>query len=359
MHQRRARLHRVRIVGVSTAGVVAAIVVASLLATSSPRRDSIVVAGTTSASSPAAATTTPRAPMPVALPALDQIPHALPLYERRFPWGKSPGSVGGEPGHQSAPDGPLAFSADRDGNIVIFDFVNRRLVERLDGRATTYAVDTRSFGPDPAVVDAQHRLITSDGRGGLVVFAADGTQLRHYPPSDFPGIGGQNIPTLVNDGRYVYAAINNARVLLLHDDGTGYQPAPTATWEPDRINVQVSNGPADATIGRGDGSRYSLRTPWHIAVIPATRLLPDGTIIAVLVVYEPSDAIPKDPDAYYHLIVAIDRDGHAALRQFPGPSSYMDGPIYELTDSYFGVMSDTEADGVNIALYPYPDTPGK
>jgi hypothetical protein len=354
--------HRRLVASAVTMALVAAIIVASLLATSSsPRRDSIVVAGQTSTSSPAAATTTPRAPMRVALPTLDQIPHAIPLYEQRFPWGRGPGSVGGEPGNQSAPVGPLAFSADRAGSIVIFDVVNGRLVERLDGRTTTYAVDTRGFGPDPAVVDAQHRLITTDGRGGLVVFAADGTRLRHHPPSDFPALGGRPGPTLVTDGRDVYATDhNNARLLLLHADGAGYQPAPSATWEPDRINVQGSRGPGDATIGRWDGSRYSLRAPWHIAAFLATRLRPDGTIITVLRVDAPSNAVLNSPGAYYNLIVAIDRDGNAALRQFPAPNSYMDtGPIFELTDTYFGVMSDTEPDGVTIAVYPYPDTPGK
>jgi hypothetical protein len=136
---------------------------------------------------------------------------------------------------------------------------------------------------------------------------------------------------------------------------------PSATWAPDRIYSQVPTGRSaeDATIGRWDGSRYSLHASWSVATILASRLKSDGTIVTVLNVYEPSDAVAKDPSVYYHLIAAIDRRGHVAVRQFPAPNSYMDpGPLFELTDTYFGVMSDTEHGGVTVAVYPYPKTPG-
>ena len=319
--------------------------------------------GSPSTTSPAALQLPPRRLhlRPFALPALDQIPHAVPLYERRFPWGRGPGSVGGEPGHQSAPVGPLAFTADRDGNIVIFDVVNGRLVERLNGRATTYAVDTRGFDPEPAIPDggASTDYDRWPGRPGQV-FGTDGTPLRHFRRGTFLWAVRRGLLARHRGTHDVYADSDHSRaILLLHDDGTGYQLTSSATWEPDRVSVQVGHDAEDATIGRADGSRYSLRAVAHRRVAResvATRWHHRHHRSGRRTL----EFRAQHPVAYYHLLIAIDRHGHAALQQFPAPNSYMDtGPIFELTDTYFGVMSDTEHDGVTIAVYPYPGTTGQ
>jgi hypothetical protein len=355
MHERRARLRRNRIfIGAAAALLAVIVAVAGSVAASSPpdQRGRIIVTNPASTTTKPTTEVTIPPTVPVSLRPLGQIPNAEPLYAQRFTWGTGQGSVGFEAGNQSAPVGPLAFTADARGNVVIFDVVNRRLVERIDTHEVPYPVDTSGFGPDPAVIDTQGRLITVDGRGGLIVVRS-GERLAHYEAADLPAASDTSW-SLVADGRDVLAdSHNNSRLRLLHDDGTGYAPARDAKWEPDPVYVNV-RGRDHPTIGE-----FSLRAPWLVDVLPARHLLTDGTIVAVLTVHDPSNVTPiGDPGEYAHLILAIDRLGHAAVARFPAPNAYMDtGPVFQLTDDYFAVMSDTAQSGVTVAAYRYP-TPG-
>jgi hypothetical protein len=299
--------------------------------------------------------------VPIELPAMAEIPHARPLFTRRFSWGRGPASVGFVAGRHRVPDGPAAFTAGAKGNVVIFDAVNRRLVERRYGRAIVVTVHgTSALGMGPVVMDSRLRLITSDGSGGFFVVASNGAGITHYPPRDSPVSAAVNVQQLVIDGPNVFiVADNDMRIVVLHDNGAGYRPTPTAKWEPTPIRTEIREK-ENPTIGRSSqpGTGFALRAPWHLSGFLASKLRPDDTIATVVEADALGSSPPNRPVLYSHLLVTIDRHGHAKAEQFPVSSYYTDArATFEFHDDYFAVMSDTPRDGVTITGYPYPDNP--
>jgi hypothetical protein len=300
--------------------------------------------------------------IPIELPALREIPHARPLFTRRIPWGTGPGSVGFSPIRRSGPVGPAAFSADHNGNVVVFDAVHQRLIELLDGRAVAVPVPGSSeLGTGPVVMDAQLRLIASDGGGGFFVSGSNGARLIHYPPRDFPAIAGVNAQQLAIDGPDVFVVADNARFLVLHDNGLGYRPMPTARWEQNPIQIKIRYT-GDISVGRATqhGVSFALHAPWSVSEFVASRLRSDGTIITAATVDAPSSSPPNRAMLRAYILVAIDRHGHAKAEQFPATNFLTDSRgMFDLHDTYFGVMSDTPRAGVTIAGYAYPGTSAK
>ena len=174
---------------------------------------------------------------------------------------------------------------------------------------------------------------------------------------DFPALRDATVSAFVIDGPDVYAKLIGAgRVLLLHDDGTGYRPQPSAKFElgPVRPVFDLRNGLAWISRSVAGSPVFASRPPWRVGGLFAYGLRSDGTIVFALGADKPSMANPNNPAAYYFLMVAIDPSGHAAVEQFPAPNDRLNlGPMYELRDDYFGVLSDT-ANGVTIAVYRYP-----
>jgi hypothetical protein len=239
----------------------------------------------------------------------------------------------------------------------VFDAVNQRLVELHDGRVMAVPLPRpRELATDPVAMDAQLRLIMSDGRGGFFVIGSKGARLTHFPPRDFPVIAGVNVQQLAIDGPDVFVVADNARFLILHDDGLGYRPMPTARWQQNPIQIKTRYT-GDTSIGRAaqHGVSFALHAPWNLSEFVASRLRSDGTIITVATVDAPSSSPPNRATLYAYLLVTIDRHGHAKAEQFRASNFFTDSrAMFDLHDSYFGVMSDTPRDGVTIAGYAYP-----
>jgi hypothetical protein len=293
-------------------------------------------------------------PREVAMPSTADIPTAVAASTTRLAWGSSTTSaVGfGVPDGQDGGEtsGPLAVGLDNAATMRVFDAVNWRVLT-LDGpEATAVTLDGRTdHAAAAAVFDSSGRLIVA-GAGKFEVFDTKGalTDTLSYEKARVAALG--NIYKLVSRGSTVYTEQVNSWIPVLIDSGTGY--AATSSQSQDRDVVVQKDDTRQRTMFVSNGGAALLQSADMILSVPQTKLLADGSIVAVVQPYL-SDPIPLDGPAWY-VIALIEPDGVAHFAKIDAPSGYMaDGPAMALTDNAVVVLSSTTKSGATATRYDF------
>jgi hypothetical protein len=353
-----ARHSRNRRAAVSAAAAVVVVTAAVFVVVDRESTDSGQPIGTTEpTASSAPGTTTPPttagSPILSTVPPLNELRAATAAYEKPFPWGTKPGQVAFQvPRGEGVSGGPVTFTADAAGNIVLLDQSNSRLVRLDQGAASARAI----AGLSPAVTAA-----TFDDQGRVIV--ATVSDLAVYGPNGqaegaWQGIskGGSTIYRLEVDGRRVYSAafsVDNlkTRTLLLSDDGSGYVAARDAAPEPDPITVDVVD---DTQVGlmriSAGGIEYRITTGFKD--LRAVTLRPDGSLVFVAGVAQ--SGIADVNTSYTYVLGRIDRAGHARYETVKTPYAYLEyGPKFDITGDGVAVMGSTTTGGLTVSYYPF------
>ena len=321
---------------------------------------------TTATTSPAPSTTGIGQPNAIALPAFAQIPDAQPAIGVSFPWGSAVGAIGHRPSSGQADDGagPAASAVDGAGNVYVFDQVNWRIVVRA--RAGGAVVVHPLAGPEEAgqaaVFDARQRLIIA-GASAFLVFAPDGRLEGTYPRSRFTHVSDFQVLSLRVRGPDVIGYLNNREVVFLTDRGHGYVANLSASDGPAEVQINVNGRSNDhltlSVSGSPGGADLNIAGPERIVLVPATRVLPDGSIVAVLML-DPGEATGSVDTPQRYILIRLRPDGSAQLAKFRASSGYMSnpyGPVFAADDNAVSVLSSTTTAGVRVAQYRYADLP--
>jgi hypothetical protein len=320
---------------------------------------------TTSPTAPtAAATTKPTArPKAISLPAVAQIPDMKVATTASFPWGSGIGSVGFRPSNDQADDGagPAVSSVDDGGNVYVFDQANWRIVVRR-ATETSYALAAPAEAIYAAVFDAQNRLIVA-GLEHFMVFAKDGRLERRYQRSSVANLAERQFLSLQVRGPDVVGYANDGECVVLSDRGTGYLLPDTENCVPAAVQIDV-HPPSDETLtltvsASPDVAVFDVDGPDKIIYVPATRVLPDGSIVAVLRLDLGEQFVSPDAPAWY-VLTRLRPDGSAQFAKFAASSANMSnpsGPVIVADDNAVSVLSGSSATGVKVAQYRYADLP--
>jgi hypothetical protein len=351
--QRRRRRRRAAYV-IGASAVAAAVVAAGFGLARDDDRSPYVSVG------PPASTAVPSTTVPIVplqLSAIDTVPDVPVVGSRSFAHGTGAGQVGAVPSHESAPEGPEAFTASSVDDVAIFDTVNGRVLRVEHGTTTDAPIDAATY-PGPAAMDAKHRLVVSDGSGGYTVVGPDGKALLHVTAADLSFLP-RPLSRLDVQGADVYLADGYSRVRFLHDDGSGYRLVRDAPFEDLPLRFTMAHGDQRTTILRNVAPRafYRLDVPWD-AFFPAYRVLADGRVVAVVsfdTFQVPAAEVAGRTDTYYYGVLVIDRDGNVGWGRFAAASGDLpNGPLVEFHDDSFAVMSD-DGNATIVTLYRYPE----
>jgi hypothetical protein len=359
-----ARHQRNRRAAITATAAVALVAASVFVAVGRERNDSAAPVGTTSepttSSSPttvadtsttgAPTPTDPHAPIAITIPTGS--PPATSVYRTAFPWGTASNEVAFRtPAGEGASGGPVAFTADAAGNIVLLDQSSSRLVRRASGTGSTAALALASPAVTAAAFDSQGRVIVAS-LADVAVFGPTGHAEGSWTALPVPG---GRIDRLEVDGNAVYAVDysftkQRTRTALLRDDGSGYVKVAGAATEPDPIVVDEV---ADLNVGvihiTAGGRDYRITT--GLKDLRSVRLLPDHALVFVVGNVQ-SDSGHTGPVDY--TLVRIDADGHAHYGTITASVGYLNGgPVFDITADGVAVMGSTIAGGVTVAYYRF------
>jgi hypothetical protein len=356
-----ARHSRNRRTAVAAAGVVVVVAAAAFVAVDRDTKDSRRPIGTTTPSVSVAPTTTststlPGSPILSTIPTLGDLPTATASYSKTFPWGTADDQVAFHtPQGEGVSGGPVAFTADAAGNIVMLDHSNSRLVRFEHGSASTVPIALASPAVTAAAFDDRGRVIVATV-ADLAVFGPQGQAEGSWSAISKDG---DAINHLEVDGNRVYAlptysADQSFRTLLLRDDGSGYVPVRDSAQKIGVIDVGMTptDGPGARRTLRltvsASGKEYRVTTPDSILDLRALRLLPDGSVTFVLRL----EHDPPDPTKY--VLGRIDSVGSAHYATVSASDGYLvNGPGFVINDDGVAVMRSTTTGGVTVSYYPF------
>jgi hypothetical protein len=274
------------------------------------------------------------------------------LYRKTFPWGTAYNEVAFHtPAGEGASGGPMAFTADAAGNIVLLDQSNSRLVRQTSGTGSTADVALASPAVTAAAFDSRGRVIVAS-LADVAVFGPTGHAEGAWKA--LPVAGGR-IDRLEIDRNTVYAVdysatLQRTRTPLLRDDGSGYARVADTAPEPDPIVVDevadLNFGVIQITAG---GRNYRISTA--LKDLRSVRLLPDRALVFVVGTVQ-SGSGHAAPVRY--TLVRIDADGHAHYGTITASVGYLNGgPAFDITNDGVAVMGSTTAGGVTVSYYRF------
>jgi len=311
-----------------------------------------VVTATTEPPVTAPTTTVPAGAPAPGSPVLSRVPPIAdlaamsPIYARTFPWGTGPDQVAYSAPHgEGVSGGPVTFTADAAGNIVMLDHSSGRLVRLRNGAGSADPIGVTP-AVTAAVFDAQGRVIVATV-SDLAVFGPQG-----QPEGTWTAMSkaGAAITSLEVAGRRVYSVDRNrTRTVLLRDDGSGYVAVRDAA--PETASITVTLGAVDLRMTVTNGTEYELQKTATLNEVRAVKLLSDGSLVFVLGFEQHGLTNPDAPLTY--VVGRIDRQGHARYQTVAVPTGYLLSPGFVINDDGLAVMGSTTAGGATVTYYPF------
>jgi hypothetical protein len=314
------------------------------IGTSAPSVTSSPTTSTTTTS-----TTVPGSPILSTIPPLSDLPAATAAYSKTFAWGTADDQVAFQVPHgEGVSGGPIAFTADAAGNIVMLDHSNARLVQWRNNTASAIPIALADPGVTAAVFDDQGRVIVANSE--LAVFGPDGAK-----QGSWTNLGTNGVPygQLEADAGRVFVTGGGGRTPVLRDDGAGYVAVRNGTSEPDLVSFPDWDSPEDPsmTITMPSGGRkYEITGATGVRLVPARTRLTDGSLVFVMPGFSNGNADQSLP----YIVGRIDSAGHASYRTVNTSGGYLvNGPEFVFKLDGFAVMGSTTTDGVTVSYYPF------
>jgi hypothetical protein len=322
-----------------------------------PTPPNVVVTSTAPTTAPPGQPT-PGSPVLASVPPIGDLTAMPSSYAKTFPWGTGPGEVAFHtPQGEGASGGPVAFSADAAGNIVMLDHSSGRIVRLQNGTDSSNPIAV-SPAVTAAVFDSEGRVIVATV-GDVAVYLPSGA-LQH----DFSTVSQTPITRLQIVGKYVFSVSDTyQRTALLQDNGTGYSPpegdfqgGPQPPRQPDPREIEVIVNPDRHVVimsvsGTGTGTQYEIATADAIRTVDAERVLADGTLVFVLTL---DSGVGTDPVPTKYVVGRIDAEGHARYQTVSASAGYLvNGPGFVINDDGLAVMGSTAAGGATVSYYPF------
>jgi hypothetical protein len=287
---------------------------------------------------------TPGSPVLASVPPMGDLTPLPSSYAKTFPWGIGPGEVAFHtPQGEGVSGGPVAFSADAAGDIVMLDHSSGRLVRLRNGLDSTDPIAV-SPAVTAAVFDGEGRVIVATVRD-VAVYLPSGARQR-----DFGQMSTTPITRLQVEGNLVFSVSETSQyTLLLADPGTGYVP-----MHRDLEQMQVIVTPDRHVVTMsilGSDAQYQIASADAVRHVEAERLLPDHTLVFVLTL-DSGVGAPLTPIKY--VVGQIDSKGHARYRTVSATAGYLvNGPKFVVNDDGLAVMGSTTTAGVTVTYYPF------
>jgi hypothetical protein len=275
---------------------------------------------------------------------VSELPAATASYSKSFAWGTADDQVSFHtPQGEGASGGPIAFTADAAGNIVMLDHSSSRIVRFEHGSAAADHIALADPGVTTAVFDAKGRVIVANSR--LAVYGSGGKTEGSW---DLTTIGRLEV-----DGPNVYETRkDHTRMLQLRDNGSRYVPVENATLLPAAVEVDVvSDRHTAAFTVSATVTRYRITTHDATRYLAAARTLPDGSLVFVLT---PEQGVIDTDQPTTYVVGRIDRSGHAQYQTVAASTGYLvNGPGFVINDDGLAVMGSTTTGGVTVSYYPF------
>jgi sugar lactone lactonase YvrE len=187
------------------------------------------------------------------------------LIQRILRYGEGEGELGFVPAHGQPAVGPESFALDRNGNILVADRVNRRVVFCGPGGAYLRSIEIPSVNLNDVVADRQ---------GGFCVFDQATRSLHHYDATGATKNVLQLSPADVDTRGYfhiaddaIYFADAAARDVLVASLKNGMLGAPDPTTGRTSQGIHADSGRVYCvSVARGEGLQVRVA---HPAVQPA------------------------------------------------------------------------------------------
>lgn len=304
----------------------------------------VVVTTTTPTTAPPGQPT-PGSPVLASVPPIGDLTAMPSAYAKAFPWGTGPGEVAFHtPQGEGASGGPVAFTADAAGNIVMLDHSSGRIVRLENGLASS----------DPIAVSPAVTAAVFDSKGRVIVATVKDVTV--YGPrvgdlqQSFGAMASEPITRLQVVGNLVFSVSEASQyTLLLADDGTEYVPMHRDV-EPMQVIVTPDRHAVTMNVS-GGVAQYEIASADAIRNVDAERVLADHTLVFVLTL---ESGVGVDPVPTKYVVGRIDAEGHARYQTVSATAGYLvNGPGFVINDDGLAVMSSTTAGGVTVSYYPF------
>lgn len=316
--------------------------------TSQPSATSSPTAGASSTTAPT--TTVAGSPIVSTIPSMPDGVTSKASYAKTFAWGTRTRELAFQVPHgEGVSGGPVAFTADAAGNIIVLDQSSSRIAWFEHGSAAAVHIALASPAVTAAVFDPEGRVIVATVTN-LAVYG-----LKGQAEGAWTGMSNTAITTLEVIDRQVYSvADGNTRTLLLREvrDSLGYTPVRGSAPEPAAIAVHIGADFHSVVMTViSSGRQYRITTSDPVTTAKAVKLLPDGTLTFVLGLVSGGQG-PDQPSTY--VLGRIDRTGHAEYAPIVvSPGYLVNGPTFVINNDGLAVMGSTTTGGVTVSYYPF------